>query len=91
MRRFKKLVIIGVVPKRSKGTVCKIVIHRFESGQRLFLLINFARVVKLVDTRDLKSLEGILRAGSSPAPGTHGFTTRKILPSPFRCEAIFCL
>ena len=28
-----------------------------------------ARVVELVDTRDLKSLEAT-RAGSSPAPGT---------------------
>ena|GEM_PF-6232751 len=27
-------------------------------------------MVKLVDTRDLKSLGVILRAGSSPAPGT---------------------
>ena len=30
---------------------------------------NFARVVELVDTRDLKSLAE-KRAGSSPAPGT---------------------
>ena len=29
-----------------------------------------ARVVKLVDTRDLKSLDRNGRAGSSPAPGT---------------------
>ncbi|SVD70334.1 uncharacterized protein METZ01_LOCUS423188, partial [marine metagenome] len=26
----------GVVPKRSKGPVCKTVIRRFESGRRLF-------------------------------------------------------
>jgi hypothetical protein len=30
-----------------------------------------ARVVKLVDTRDLKSLDRNGRAGSSPAPGTN--------------------
>ena len=30
----------------------------------------YARVVELVDTRDLKSLERIVHAGSSPAPGT---------------------
>ena len=30
---------------------------------------NYARVVELVDTRDLKSLAE-KRAGSSPAPGT---------------------
>ena len=35
-----------------KGAVCKTVIHQFESGRRLN-----AEVVKLVDTRDLKSLE----------------------------------
>ena len=38
---------------------------RFDSGTRL----HFARVVELVDTRDLKSLAE-KRAGSSPAPGT---------------------
>ena len=30
----------GVVPKRSKGAVCKTVIRRFESGRRLFLALN---------------------------------------------------
>ena len=35
----------------------------------LYLLDNYARVVELVDTRDLKSLAE-KRAGSSPAPGT---------------------
>lgn len=34
------------------------------------LSTKFARVAKLVDARDLKSLGLILRAGSSPAPGT---------------------
>ncbi len=29
-----------------------------------------AGVAELVDARDLKSLEALLRAGSSPAPGT---------------------
>ena len=37
-----------------------------------------ARVVKLVDTRDLKSLGVILRAGSSPAPGTTFVTTNRM-------------
>ncbi len=37
----------------------------------IFLRFEFnARVAKLVDARDLKSLGGILRAGSTPAPGT---------------------
>ena len=40
-------------------------VHQFDSGIRL----HFARVVELVDTRDLKSLAE-KRAGSSPAPGT---------------------
>ena len=31
---------------------------------------KYAQVVELVDTRDLKSLERIARAGSSPAPRT---------------------
>ena len=33
-----------------------------------------AQVVELVDTRDLKSLEGDFRAGSSPALGTKAET-----------------
>ena len=33
-------------------------------------VFRFARVVKLVDTRDLKSLDHCDRAGSIPAPGT---------------------
>ena len=36
-----------------------------------------ARVVELVDTRDLKSLGGLLRAGSTPAPGTIRASTNK--------------
>ena len=38
-----------------------------------------ARVVKLVDTRDLKSL-GAIRAGSTPAPGTKTSTVESNLP-----------
>ena len=34
------------------------------------LHLTFARVVKLVDTGDLKSPDHCDRAGSSPAPGT---------------------
>gem|GEM_PF-2528934 len=52
----------------AKGAVCKIVIHRFESGRRLSFLS--AEVAELVDARDLKSLVGFLHAGSSPAFGT---------------------
>ena len=37
------------------------------------LYINDARVVELVDTRDLKSLGQCDHAGSSPAPGTTNF------------------
>ena len=37
---------------------------------RARLLVAFARVVKLVDTGDLKSPDRKGRAGSSPAPGT---------------------
>jgi hypothetical protein len=33
--------------------------------------ISLARVVELVDTRDLKSRDYCNRAGSSPAPGTN--------------------
>ena len=68
----------GVVPKWSKGVVCKTIIRRFESDPRLrnneevkskkysdlpafsffplHFLFQLARVVELVDTRDLKSL-----------------------------------
>ena len=48
---------------------------RFDSGFRLHSTLHAlyeqpdARVVELVDTRDLKSLAGN-SAGSSPAPGT---------------------
>ena len=35
-----------------------------------------ARVVELVDTRDLKSLGCIIRDGSSPSPGTPLFSVR---------------
>ena len=38
-------------------------------GRMGALSYAFARVVKLVDTRDLKSL-GAIHAGSTPAPGT---------------------
>ena len=37
---------------------------------RVLFLLLFARVVELVDTRDLKSLGLNSRAGSIPAPGT---------------------
>jgi hypothetical protein len=41
------------------------------SYQLVFIQVSpVARVVKLVDTRDLKSLDRNGRAGSSPAPGT---------------------
>jgi hypothetical protein len=41
------------------------------SYQLVFIQVPpVARVVKLVDTRDLKSLDRNGRAGSSPAPGT---------------------
>ena len=45
--------------------------RRFDSDPRLQLsrCFGFARVVKLVDTGDLKS-PGESHAGSSPAPGT---------------------
>ena len=36
----------------------------------LVLVSNYARVVELVDTGDLKSPDHCDRAGSSPAPGT---------------------
>ena len=34
------------------------------------MVSNYARVVELVDTGDLKSPDHCDRAGSSPAPGT---------------------
>ena len=40
------------------------------SGIMRVFFWDFARVVELVDTRDLKSLGPKGRAGSSPAPGT---------------------
>ena len=40
------------------------------------LCIINARVVELVDTRDLKSLGCIIRDGSSPSPGTLLFSIR---------------
>ena len=40
-----------------------------------------ARVVKLVDTGDLKSPDHCDRAGSSPAPGTISFTLAKNVAS----------
>ena len=44
---------LGVVPKWSKGSVCKTAIRRFESGRRLN---KTARVMELVDMTDLKSV-----------------------------------
>lgn len=57
-----------------KGQVCKTFIHRFDSDRRLYLLIdmifqNKPRWWNLVDTRDLKSLGLLVRAGSIPALG----------------------
>ena len=40
------------------------------SPVRLWIVPPLAQVVKLVDTRDLKSLGLNIRAGSTPAPGT---------------------
>ena len=37
------------------------------------MVSNYARVVELVDTGDLKSPDHCDRAGSSPAPGTTTF------------------
>ena len=44
-------------------------VQRFDSARRLHIP-TLAWVAKLVDARDLKSLEAIPHAGSSPAPGT---------------------
>ena len=58
-------------------------VQRFDSARRLHIP-TLAWVAKLVDARDLKSLEAIPHAGSSPAPGTigkyfHKFTFEVIL------------
>ena len=58
--------LFGVVPKWSKGAVCKTVIHRFESDRRLI----GARVVEFGRHKGLKIPRPLGRAGSSPAPGT---------------------
>ena len=42
-----------------------------------------ARVAKLVDARDLKSLGLIIHAGSSPAPGTIAFCLMALKPLKF--------
>ena len=58
-----------------KARVCKILIPGSNPGvASIFFLRNlcllYAGVVELVDTRDLKSLGTLFRAGSSPASGT---------------------
>ncbi len=53
-------------------------LRRFDSDPRLHKYGFFARVVKLVDTRDLKSLGHCVRAGSIPAPGTNKSMTCEI-------------
>src|SRR3954469_7751046 len=59
-------------------------VRRFDSDLRLQVPGNAcparARVVKLVDTRDLKSL-GASHAGSIPAPGTNVVTVESIQPA----------
>ena len=53
-----------------------------EKRIKIFLFnVNEAQVVKLVDTRDLKSLEGNFVLGSSPALGTKLSMKHKILIS----------
>ena len=51
----------------------------------------YARVVKLVDTRDLKSLDHCDRAGSIPAPGTKSNQTRIIDGNKIQGAATSCV
>ena len=50
-----------------------------------------ARMVELVDTRDLKSRgPGRVRAGSSPAPGTNSLNSLELAPLKFRSLRLVC-
>ena len=62
-----------------KGEVCKTFMRRFESDRRLKKDLFYAEVVELVDTRDLKSLGRLDRAGSSPALGTKNIKALRVL------------
>ncbi len=48
----------------------------------------YARVAELVDARDLKSLGGFLRAGSSPASGTTALRRHSQVAKAGACKAL---
>ena len=53
--------------------------YRLTYADVIYSIKSVARMVKLVDTRDLKSLDRNVHAGSIPAPGTKINVLRAVL------------